>query len=384
MEEAMIAFGRLSAIVLLVLILGVATTAWAGTAQYYGTLIIDGFGNDTNTVPPPDNYPFSTNVFLGHPFGITCNPYYGPNTKVCGGTDQSAQDGMPLVGLGTATSVTGTSPAAFKLPQSDLARKLGTPATVFHPYTPKQPKRPVRCWQTSTPGCGVPGGSFSAYFPYIYSYTYADLKNAAGSFFGGGGPGNFSYPYKVGGNTVARMVVKQGANRFGGTMKLLGQFYSIGAYYRYGQSIGAFGWLFDRVGGGGYYSGTVLTYPKTTRTSFTLKHTVLKQTLTSTAIANYVGWTTGTATVTATKRGPFPSVMQRKGYDYRTSKGLVGTIQLVSPLLTLWRSPAANTESASIGMMKLVFFVPEPAKGMMLLAGVSLLGLFYRVHRRSS
>jgi hypothetical protein len=259
--------------------------------------------------------------------------------------------------------------------------QLGTAATKFHPPAhTKAPIRPVRCWQTQTTGCGVPGGSFSAYFPYIYSYTYADLKNAAGSFFGGGGPGNFSYDYKG----LAKLVVKQGTNRFGGTMKLLGQFYSIGAYYRNkGLSIGAFGWLFDRVGGGGYYSGTVLTYPKTSKLAFTLKHTVLKQTRTSTVIANYVGWTTGTATVTATARGPFPSVMQRKGYDYRTSKGLVGNIQLVSPLLTFWRTPNFNTETASIGIMKLMFYVPEPAKGMMLFAGVSLLGLLYRVNRRS-
>jgi hypothetical protein len=377
-EEIMAAFSRVSAIVLLVLTLGFATTAWAGLAQYRGSLIIDGFGHDTTNGTA---YPFTTNVFLGHPFGTFCNQYYGPGVQQCKGLAKypHAQDGSPLTGSGTV-SVTGSSPAAFVLPQSAVARKLGTQATKFHPPAhTKAPNRPVHCWQTSTPGCGTPGGSFSAWFPYIYSYTYADLKNASGSFFGGGGPGNFSFDYKG----LAKLVVKQGTNRFGGTMKLLGYYYSYGAYYRNnGLSIGRFEWLFDRVGGGGYYSGTVLTTVKTAQASFTLKHTVLKQTLTSTAIANYVGWTTGTATVTATARGPFPSVMQRKGYDYRTPNGLGGRIQLVSPLLTYWRSSAANTESASHGILK-INFVPEPAKAMMLLAGVSMLGLLYRVHRRS-
>jgi hypothetical protein len=374
---------RLREIVLLVLILGFATTAWAGTGQYSGSLTIQGFAQDTTD---GTQYPFTTNVFLGHPFGITCNPNYGPGTKVCGGMDASAQAGSPLTGSGSV-SVTGTNPAGFTLPQSDLVKKLGTPATTFI-VNAKGVKQPVRCNLTSTPGCGIPGGSFSAYFPYIYSYTYADLKNAAGSFFGGGGPGNFAYQISVGGNTVAKMVIKQGANRFGGTMKLLGFFYSHGAYFRNGGlSIGSFEWLFDRIGGMGYYAGTgtakVATAPGTASSAFTLKHTKLMQTATSTVIAHYIGWTTGTVTVTATKRGPFPSVMQRKGYDYRTANG-VGKIQLVSPLLTAWRTPGFNTETNAVGFLNLEFtVVPEPASWMMLFAGASLLGLIYRAQRRS-
>jgi hypothetical protein len=371
---------RIREIILLVLILGFATTAWAGLAQYTGSLFIHGFANDTTNGA---SYPFTTNVFLGHPFGITCNPGYGPGTKVCGGTDPTAQVGSPLTGAGTV-SVTGTSPAAFTLPQSALAKKLGTPATTWITNA-KGAKQPVRCVLTSTPGCGVPGGSFSAYFPYIYSYTYADLKNAAGNFFGGGGPGNFAYQINVGG-VVAEMVIKQGANRFGGTMQLLGYFYSHGGYFRNGGlSIGSFQWLFSKVGGMGYYIGTgtakVATAPGTATDSFTLKHTKLMQTGTSDVIAHYIGWTTGTVTVTAVKRGPFPSVMQRKGYDYRTSKG-AGKIQLVSPLLTAWRFPGANTETNAVGFLKLNF-TPEPASWMMLFAGASLLGLLYRVQRRS-
>ncbi len=161
----MIALSRLREIVLLVFIVGFASAAWAGTAQYSGSLIIQGFGND---MTGGTTYPFTTNVFLGHPFGITCNPYYGPGTKICGGTDQSAQDGSPLTGSGTA-GVTDTSPAAFTLPQSALARKLGTPATPgsFEHLT-NSVSRPIHCTATNAgAGCGVPGGSFSYYFPYI-------------------------------------------------------------------------------------------------------------------------------------------------------------------------------------------------------------------------
>jgi hypothetical protein len=76
-------------------------------------------------------------------------------------------------------------------------------------------------------------------------------------------------------------------------------------------------------------------------------------------------------------RGPFPSVMQRKGYDYRTSMGL-GEIQLVSPLLTMCRVPIANTETTSVGILKLVF-VPEPSRSLLLAAGLGCLGVLHRV-----
>jgi hypothetical protein len=82
--------------------------------------------------------------------------------------------------------------------------------------------------------------------------------------------------------------------------------------------------------------------------------------------------------------GPFESVMVRKGNDGRTAKGL-GTIQLVSPLLSSWDGPGAAYDYAtqSIGILEVVF-VPEPEKWMMLAAGVSLLGILYRTHRRSA
>jgi hypothetical protein len=125
--------------------------------------------------------------------------------------------------------------------------------------------------------------------------------------------------------------------------------------------------------------GAALLTPGTTTTSFILKNTKLTQTTTTIVKAQYVGWTTGTVTVTAT-RGPFLSHQQRRGYDYRTSKGL-GTIQLVSRLLTHWFG-LTDKETTAVGIMKLTF-TPEPSRWMMLFAGASMLGLLYRSRRRS-
>jgi hypothetical protein len=124
----------------------------------------------------------------------------------------------------------------------------------------------------------------------------------------------------------------------------------------------------------------VLVAPGTTTTTVTLYNTQLIAQIASVVKAQYVPWTTGTVTVTAL-RGPFLSVMQRKGYDDRTSKGL-GNIRLVSPLLTHWWGEQ-NIETTAVGILKLTF-TPEPSGWMMLFAGASMLGLIYRTQRRSS
>ncbi len=58
-----------------------------------------------------------------------------------------------------------------------------------------------------------------------------------------------------------------------------------------------------------------------------------------------------------------------------------GTIQLVSPVLTRWLQPAANYETGGIGILK-IKFMPEPQAWAMLAAGISLLGVGYRILRR--
>jgi hypothetical protein len=94
-------------------------------------------------------------------------------------------------------------------------------------------------------------------------------------------------------------------------------------------------------------------------------------------------WTTGSVTLTATGRGPHKTVHYSHGYDNRntsTPNGL-GTIKLVTPLLTRWLQPALKFETGGIGILR-IKFLPEPRAWVMLVAGISLLGVFERMRRR--
>jgi hypothetical protein len=338
-----------------------------------GKLTIPSFGNDTTTGL---SAPFYSTNYLGIPFGQNCNSAHGTNTgtlaTICYGTSsyQSAHDGSPLVGTGVF-SVGSSASGAINLPQSLLSVKLGTVPTVF----------------TSTdfakkPQNGVPGGSFSYYPPYIYSYTYADLKNAAGNFFAGGGPGTQAFYATALGAAAGSMFTTKGpgAGKFGGTMNLLGVFQTHFAYaISGGFTIGTDDWLVDWQGAGTVAPGGTLNVQTKTHTG-TNKHNVLLAVNTVYVTATAFPWTTGYATVNAT-RGPFYTKFARTGYNNRTPGG-AGNIQMVSPMLTHWKTPAAGLdyETGSIGVMTLKF-TPEPSSAMLLVAGVSLLGLVYRNNR---
>jgi hypothetical protein len=56
-------------------------------------------------------------------------------------------------------------------------------------------------------------------------------------------------------------------------------------------------------------------------------------------------------------------------------------MQLVSPVLTRWLQPAVNFETAGIGILR-IKFVPEPQTWMVLVAGISMLGLGARLRGR--
>jgi hypothetical protein len=267
-----------------------------------------------------------------------------------------------------------------------LAVKLGTFPTQFNTTTftgtgklPGHVKKPLN---------GVPGGSFSYYPPYIYSYSYADLKNAAGNFFAAGGPGNFTHTGTLGGapatGTTAAAIVTTtaGPNQFGGTMRLLGNFQSHFAYSNAGGlSVGTDPWLIEFLGAGTVSAmGAVIV--ATTMGTGTNKHDVLLETNTNYFSASALPWTTGFAHASALG-GPFFSRFARTGYDSRTAGG-AGRIQLVSPMITHWRTPNAGVDyhTGSIGKLTLNF-TPEPTSAMLLVAGVSVLGLVYRAGRKS-
>jgi hypothetical protein len=164
-------------------------------------------------------------------------------------------------------------------------------------------------------------------------------------------------------------------------MGLLGQQQTHFAYSNAGGlSIGSDPWLISWLGEGTVNSLTGAVGVLTTMTTGTNKHSVLIQTNTNYITASAFPWSTGMATARAT-RGPFFTNFARSGYDNRTAMG-AGNIQLVSPMLTHWRSPAAGVdyETAAIGKLTLTF-APEPSSAMLLVAGVSLLGLVYRSSR---
>ena len=347
-----------------------AGIAAAATPMYVlGKYTQVSFGNDTTT---GTSSPTASTNYLGIPFGQHCNSAHGTGTTACYATSSypSAHAGSPLVGTGII-SVSASLGGAIGLPASLLTVQLGSFPTGYS--TPTFQKKPLG---------GVPGGSFSYYPPYIYSYSYADLKNAAGNFFAGGGPGNFTHNATAGGVPAGTLTTVNGGVKYGGTMRLLGQYRTHFAYSNPpGNSVGTDPWLISWLGNG-TVTGLGAVVVKTLMDTGTNKHTVLLQTNSNFITASAMPWTTGTAKARAT-RGPFFTNFARSGYDSRTAAG-AGNIQLVSPMLTHWRTPAGGVdyETASIGKLTLTF-APEPTSAMLLVAGVSVLGLVYRGSRKS-
>jgi hypothetical protein len=129
--------------------------------------------------------------------------------------------------------------------------------------------------------------------------------------------------------------------------------------------------------GGGITEGYIATYKAYHY------HTALMQKSTVNVSGWRFPWTTGSVTVTAKERGPHKTVHYHMGYDNRntTTPTGTGTVQLVTPVLTRWLQPAANYETAGIGILR-IKFVPEPQTWAMLVAGISLLGVVYRLRGR--
>jgi len=232
-------------------------------------------------------------------------------------------------------------------------------------------------------------GELAGLYPYQYSYTYATLRNDKGVFGPGNGPGSFNVKQLLGKNKVASINVKQGAAKFGGVMRMLGALTSKGCYYRNGGcSRGEFDWLYGRVGTAAPYTqGGVITKGYQARGSAFFYNTGLGQKSTLMIEGSRFPWTTGSVSVTAVGRGPHKTVHYARGYDNRSgirshySRGayLVGTLQLVTPVLTRWLQPAVNYETAGIGILR---FAPEPHAWAMLATGISLLAVGYHMRGR--
>jgi hypothetical protein len=225
-------------------------------------------------------------------------------------------------------------------------------------------------------------------FPYMYNYTYATLRNDAGVFGPGQGPGSFNLVYKRGTQSVASINVKQGGAKFGGTMKMLGALTTKNCYYRQGAcSLGEINWRYEAVGAAAYTYGGVVTRGYPARYIGYYYHPYAKDRSSVWVYGYRFPWTTGSVSVTAARGGkwrwPHKTVHYAHGYDNRntTTPYGTGTIQLVTPLLTRWLQPCCQYETAGIGILR-IRFVPEPQTWMMLVAGASLLGLGARMRGR--
>jgi hypothetical protein len=218
-------------------------------------------------------------------------------------------DGAPVAGLGYAT-LTG---ADFKIPAAAAAS-----GTTWG----KQ-----GMFRTTT-------GSFTNVPPYLYSYSYATLRNDAGEF--GAGKGFFAtnavtnmvnFQNKLGNDTVASANVTKGSNSFGGVMRLLGQLTTKVCYfYQGGCGLGYGQWNYESIGDAGFKNkaGTVVTKSYTDNTfTFQYYNTALNTKAKYTVVPQRFPWTTGTVTVTATGRGPHDTFHQRKGFDNRRGRHAV-------------------------------------------------------------
>jgi len=298
-------------------------------------------------------------------FSSPATTYLAPGNPFRG----KVMNGAPVVGLGYAT-LTGT--ASFKLP-----------AAAPDAATTWDRKGMAR----------ITTGSFPLTPPYLYSYTYVDARNQAGEF--GAGKGFFrsgaalttiNYQNRAQGTTVASVKVKRGSagpSGFGGVMQLLGQFQTKVCYfYAGGCGLGTNEWHYASIGATGVLNkaGTAITAPNTASNTFKYYNSGLQTTTTYTAVRQRFPWTTGTVTVTATGRGPHKTFHRRVGFDNRV--GGVGTVQLVSPILTQWLGSVEN-ETGGVAVMRIQITdqqVPEPGVLAGLVAGLSLLAVAY--HRR--
>jgi hypothetical protein len=378
-EEPMMGFWR--AFVMTLLVFGFAASANAGVRLYSGEMIVHTRGSD------------AAGNFIGVPFGRNCNtrPYHSAHTAMLtnmattltvtipefggqvlaidtnsdsipdvasGCAPASLQAGLPLTGGGnlsttgsTSTTRTASNPRGFTIPQSGISRvTLGAsfPESTWLPLT-------------------------NAYPWFHFEIEDADLRNDSGGFSSGGGIGSFTVSHG------ARVHVEAGKNQFGGTMRLLGQYHTNRGIESITTSVGATPWNLQYIGAGAAtgMGGKVTGRKYSTMISRAYQNYGPLGFSARTATISVFPWTTGMVEVTATG-GPQATMLERAGYDNRTPGG-AGNIQLVSPALTRWQNAHSDYYTGSIATLKLSF-IPEPNGLLMLVAGIGVLAILYRVN----
>jgi hypothetical protein len=165
-------------------------------------------------------------------------------------------------------------------------------------------------------------------------------------------------------------------------MTMLGSMTAKVCYYRNGGcSLGSNNWRYDLIGTSAHTDAGVVTNGYLATFKAYYYHTALNKTSTINVEGSRFPWTTGSVTLTATGRGPHKTVLYTHGYDNRTATSGKGTIQLVTPVLTRWLQPSYSYETGGVGILR-IKFVPEPQTWATLIAGISLLGVGYRMRGR--
>ena len=189
----------------------------------------------------------------------------------------------------------------------------------------------------------------------------------------------------VDGKGDAQIIVKAGAARFGGVMRMLGALTTKVCYFRIGGcSLGGADWRYDAIGASAYFDNTTGSYGLPTANAVisqgylaTYKayyyHTALMQQSTVQVEGARFPWTTGSVTLKATGRGPHKTVHYARGFDNRNTTTtttpttttipnthMVGTIQLVTPVLTRWLLPCCQFETGGIGILRIKFVGAAP------------------------
>ena len=432
----MLGFTRMLVLGLLSVGIAVATTAQAGNQLFEGSWTVKAFGNECSDLVDPTPGPHcgggasESEIYgaFGIPQQIQCNadqprcPFDSTPTDGAGvfaplgGSQAAALYCAPWAnwqGNGTSVrpakgeTVVSTGMAGVKFPplyrNPAFFTAGGQPGTTLCSSNTRSPLGGKGLAQAGVPITGTWGattttggafnfapapanggmrvtggvGEFAAIYPYVYSYTYVNLKNQTGVFGPGNGPGDFSLARKNDG-----IYMKQGAAKFGGTMTMLGAYTTKVCYYRNGGcSLGEGKWRYDMIGTSAQTSGGVVTAGYVVTTKQYYYHTALMQISTIDVEGSRFPWATGSLTVTATGRGPHKTVHYTMGSDNRTATSGKGTIQMVTPVITRWLQPAVNFETGGVGILR-IKFVPEPQTWAMLFAGVSLLGVGYRMRGR--
>ena len=344
------------------------------------------FDSQMRPIPP---------LYRNYAFFTASTPSAQPDTYSCRATTTDGFGGPGVVMLGSP--ITGTWDA------NTIGGALGgftfsaAPASGGGIRTSGQ----LGSFAPYRPFAGV--ASVSLYYTAVYKYTYATLRNDRGIFGIGDGPGSFSLSYTMGklksvvdGKGDAQIFVKAGTAKFGGTMRMLGALTTKGCNFASYTGTQCWGgennWRYDAVGALAYYDNSTVNggaTPNAVVISGYLAthhayyyHSVLMTPSTVSVEGARFPWTTGNVTVRATGRGTHKTIHYAQGYDHRvttTSNGL-GTIQLVTPVLTRWHSAGAKFETGGIGILR-IKFIPEPHSFEVLLAGVALLGVGYRMRR---